>query len=151
MLCVKYLDTKLVAKCQTDCTIATGRMKERRRRCGVAKGHTVVQRQKGGAWRTTRVLAARSSFVSHSALGSESSGMKRAGTERGSTVSQSRQLVRVDEPTVLFRDVPRRGLQTLAHPFSLSPWAFVFEQGDTRSFVGKLERGMALVLQVAEQ
>lgn len=93
MLCVKYLDTKLVAKCQTDCTIATGRMKERRRRCGVAKGHTVVQRQKGGAWRTTRVLAARSSFVSHSALGSESSGMKRAGTERGSTVSQSRQLV----------------------------------------------------------
>lgn len=40
-------------------------------------------RQKGGAWRTTRVLAARSSFVSHSgaALGSESSGMKKAGTE----------------------------------------------------------------------
>lgn len=72
--------------------------------------------------------------------------MKRAGTGRGSTVSQSRQLVhRGSTNRVLFRDVPRRGLQTLAHPLSLSRWAFVFERGDTRSFVGKLERGRALV------
>lgn len=95
-------------------------------------------RQKGGAWRSTRVLGARSSFVSHSgaALGSESSGMKRAGTEdppflravSWCTGSTNR---------VLFRDVPRRGLQTLAHPLSLSlsPSAFVFKQGETRSFI----------------
>lgn len=89
----KILGYKTCCKMSNRLHHRDGKNERTKKACGVAKGHTVVQRQKGGAWRTTRVLAARSSFVSHSALGSESSGMKRAGTERGSTVSQSRQLV----------------------------------------------------------
>lgn len=86
-----------------------------------AKGHTMFKakrRSVANYTRPRRAVVLRLPFRGRFGewiIGDEKS------RHRGSTVSQSRQLVhRGSTNRVLFRDVPRRGLQTLAHPLSLS-------------------------------